>query len=160
MRNNVFETILGAVVLIIAGVFLFFGYQSADIGEVSGYKIIGDFTNIDGLKEGSDVRVSGVKVGTITSIYLNEDTYRATAEMSIDNDIQLPLDTVGIVTSEGLLGGKYLALEVGGDEEFMKDGDELYSTQPSISLEKMIGQVLFSLSNDNEEDTTSPAESE
>lgn len=154
MRNNIFETLLGAVVLVVAGVFLFFSYKSADMGAVNGYTVYGDFTNIDGLKAGSDVKISGVKVGTIATIDLDDSTYRARAALSINPDVKLPIDTVGIVTSEGLLGGKYLALEVGGDEDMLGNGDELFSTQASVSLEKMIGQVLFSLNSDKQNSNT------
>lgn len=147
MKQNVIETVLGAVVLLVALGFLVFAYGTADLQKVDGYTLYADFTSIDGVKSGNDIRISGVKVGSIDAITLNEDNYRAKIKMVIDEKIKLPLDTVAIISSEGLLGGKYLGLEPGGDEEFLADGDEIEYTQSTPSLEKLIGQVIYSVSD-------------
>lgn len=153
MKQNVIETVLGAIVLLVALFFLIFAYNTADLNKVDGYTIYANFSNIDGIKAGNDIRISGVKVGSIDSITLDEDTYRARIKMLIDDSVKLPYDTVAIISSEGLLGGKYLGLEPGGDEEFLDNGDEIEYTQSTPSLEKLIGQVIYSISDNKEEET-------
>lgn len=157
MKQNVIETVLGAVVLLVALGFLVFAYGTADVRKIDGYTIFADFSSIDGIKAGNDVRISGVKVGTINRITLNEDNYRARIQMSIDNSIKLPLDTVAVISSESLLGGKYLGLEPGGDEEFLVDGDSIEYTQSTPSLEKLIGQVIYSVGDKKDETPASSA---
>src|SRR5690606_326382 len=131
--------------------FLVFAYGTADVRKVDGYTVYADFSSIDGVKAGNDVRISGVKVGSINQITLNEDNYRARIEMAIADSVKLPLDTVAIVASESLLGGKYIAREAGGDEEFLSDGDSSEYTQSTPSLEKLLGQVIYSVGGDKKE---------
>ena len=84
MRGNVIETVMGAVVLVVAAVFLFFAYSTSQLRAVSGYELTADFERIDGIKEGSDVRVSGIKVGTVVSETLDPTTYDAIVKLSVD----------------------------------------------------------------------------
>lgn len=152
MKQNIIETILGAVVIVVAGVFLYFAYNTANLQKVDGYIVEAEFSTIEGLKVGGDIRISGVKIGSIVGLDLNPDNFLARASLSIDPSIKLPLDTVAIVTSEGLLGGKYLELQPGGDEELLENGDMIEYTQASPSLEKLIGQVLFSMDGQDKAD--------
>lgn len=147
MRRNMIETVLGAVVLVVAAFFLVFAYTSADLRRVEGYPLTADFSSIAGLTNGSDVRISGVKVGTVTGLTLNGETYQAVVHMSIDPGIKLPQDTAALVASESLLGGKFLALEPGGDEQTIPAGGRIQYTQSSPGLEQLLGQVIFSLQN-------------
>lgn len=153
MKQNAIETILGTVVLIVAILFIVFAYNTADLQKIEGYTVYADFSNIDGLEVGSDVRISGVKVGSILSLDLNSDNYTARAAIGVLSSIELPLDTVAIVSSEGLLGGKYLALEPGGDPDFLASGDIIEYTQSTPSLEKLIGQAIYSFQGQNSDDT-------
>lgn len=147
MRRNTIETVLGAVVLVVAAFFLVFAYSSADLRRVEGYAITADFSSIAGLSAGSDVRISGVKVGTVTEMTLNPQTFQAVVHMSIDPGIRLPQDTAALVASESLLGGKFLALEPGGEEATIPPGGRVQYTQSSPGLEQLLGQVIFSLQN-------------
>lgn len=148
MKNNVIETILGAVVLIVAGLFVSFAVSTANLNKVKGYNVTANFSNIDGITEGQDVRISGVNIGSIEKITLDEITYLAQVTLSIDPAIQLPLDTVAKVSSEGLLGGKYMSLEPGGEEDYLKEGDRIQYTQSGVNLEEMIGKFIFSGADD------------
>lgn len=147
MRRNMIETVLGAVVLVVAGFFLIFAYKSADLRKVEGYTVTAAFSSIAGLSAGSDVRISGVKVGTVTSLTLDRTTYQALVHMSIDPGIKLPKDTSALVASESLLGGKFLAVEPGGDDQMIAEGGRIEYTQSSPGLEQLLGQVIFSLQN-------------
>jgi len=145
MRGNVIETVMGAVVLVVAALFLVFAYKTSQLRPVaSGYEVMADFARIDGIHQGSDVRISGVKVGTVLSEELDPKTFLATIRMSVDPAIQLPDDTVAQVTSSGLLGDKYLSLAPGGSDKTIPHGGKIRYTQSSISLENLIGQMMFS----------------
>ena len=153
MANNMVETLVGAFVIVVAGAFLFFAYTTADVGDVAGYKVSADFDSVDGLTVGSDVRVSGIKVGTVTSQELDPNTYLARVSMSIDPKVQLPDDSSIKITSEGLLGGDYLAIEPGGSEDLIADGGKIQFTQGSIDLIGLVGQAIFSAGGSSEEET-------
>jgi phospholipid/cholesterol/gamma-HCH transport system substrate-binding protein len=160
MKNNVIETILGAVVLIVAGLFISFAVSTADLNKVKGYSVTANFSNIDGITEGQDVRISGVNIGSVEKIALDEVTYLANVTLSIDPSVELPTDTVAKVSSEGLLGGKYMSLEPGGAEEIIKEGERIEYTQSSVNLEEMIGKFIFSgAENAGEADKKKPAPS-
>ena len=158
MKNNVIETILGAVVLIVAGLFISFAVSTANLNKVDGYTVTANFSNIDGITEGQDVRISGVNIGSVEQITLDPITYLAQVSLSIDPSIELPTDTVAKVSSEGLLGGKYMSLEPGGEEALLKEGEQIQYTQSSVNLEEMIGKFIFSAAeNGTEEDKKKPS---
>ena len=144
MRGNVVEALLGAVVLVVAAGFLVFAYSSTDVGSVEGYEVSAKFDRVDGLVVGSDVRLGGIKIGTIVGQTLEPDTYLAIVRMSIDPDIRLPADSSAEIVSDGLLGGRYLSLVPGGAEEMLATGDEIRFTQSPVSLESLIGRMIFS----------------
>jgi phospholipid/cholesterol/gamma-HCH transport system substrate-binding protein len=144
MRRNVIETIMGAVVLLVAALFLFFAYSSANLHSVAGYQIVADFSRLGGLQSGGDVRVSGVKVGSVTSMELDPKTYLAHVSMSIDPSIQLPTDTVAAIKSESLLGGKYMALDPGGADDKIPPGGRVHFTVDPVDFESLIGKYMFS----------------
>lgn len=144
MRGNVVEALLGAVVLVVAAGFLVFAYSSTEVGSVEGYEVSAKFDRVDGLVVGSDVRLGGIKIGTIVDQTLEPDTYLAVVRMSIDPDIRLPTDSSAEIVSDGLLGGRYLSLVPGGAEEMLAMGDEIRFTQSPVSLESLIGRLIFS----------------
>lgn len=150
MKRNVIETVLGAVVLLVAGFFLAFAYNSADLRPVAGYKITARFNAVDGLTVGSDVRVGGVKIGSVVGQSIDLESYQAVVVMSLRPDISLPDDSVASVSSEGLLGGKYIRLDPGGSEKHLTDGGELTETKDIVSLEEMLGKVIFLVTDEME----------
>lgn len=151
MQKNLVETILGAVVLVVAGGFLMFFYKTTDIHPTSGYEVTAQFSKIDGLDTGSPVRISGVKVGQVLDFHLNPDNYRAIVRMNINNDVKIPKDTAAVIASSGLLDGKFMSLEPGGDDEMLEPGDEILMTQSTPGLEQLLGQVIFSLNKEKDE---------
>src|SRR3954471_21004973 len=144
MRGNVIEIVIGAVVLIVAALFLAFAYRTSQFRAASGgYEISADFARIDGIHQGSDVRISGIKVGTVIADELDPKTYLATIRMSIDGEVQLPDDTVAQVTSSGLLGDKYMSLAPGGWDKLFPPGGKHEYPKASTGLETLIGQMMF-----------------
>ena len=142
MHRNVIETIMGGVVLIIAVVFLTFAYSSSNAGKVTGYTVTAKFGNVSGINPGSDVRLSGIKVGSVVDTTLDTGDYTALVSLSIKDAIKLPTDTVARVWSDGLLSPNYLDLLPGADEKILKEGDRITVTQDPINLLDLITKVI------------------
>jgi phospholipid/cholesterol/gamma-HCH transport system substrate-binding protein len=148
-RHGVAETLTGALVLLVALAFL--AYAVAHSGRTSGtgYTVQARFDHIDGLAVGGDVRIAGVKIGAVTDERIDPKTYSAIVSMTVRDDIKLPKDTGASITSESLLGGKYISLSPGGDEEDLKPGQTITVTQSSVSLEELLGKFIFSATSLN-----------
>jgi phospholipid/cholesterol/gamma-HCH transport system substrate-binding protein len=152
MSNNIVETLIGAVVLAAAVGFFYFTYSRVEVGSIDGYELVAKFESVDGLGVGSDVRLSGIKIGTVTDQSLDRESYLAIVRFSIDPNIQLPTDSSAKIASEGLLGGNYLSLSPGGMDEYLLDGDEVEFTQGSVDLFDLIGKAIYSVNNDEPSD--------
>ena len=144
MNGNVVEVLIGAAVLVVAAVFVVFAVSTSDVGSVSGYELTAKFDRIDGLNIGADVRISGIKVGTVIDQGLDPETYLAVVRMSIRDSVRLPLDSSAGVVSDGLLGGKFLSLSPGADDAMLEPGEEIRFTQASINIEQLLGKFMFS----------------
>jgi phospholipid/cholesterol/gamma-HCH transport system substrate-binding protein len=144
MHRNIIETVMGGVVLLVAVFFVVFAFSSTDVGTVSGYTLTANFTNADGLRPGTEVRISGVKVGTVTAQTLNPETFVATVTMSIEDRVKLPTDSSARVLADGLLGDKFIMIDPGGAEEMLPPGGRIAYTQASINIVDLIGRFVFS----------------
>ncbi len=143
MSRGLVETLLGAVVLAVAIGFVVFAYTRSSVATVSGYEVTAKFNRVDGLTAGSDVRIGGIKIGTVVEQNLDPITFQAVLRMSIRDDIQLPTDTAAAVVSDGLLGGKFIDIQPGGEDALLADGDTILYTQSSLLLEDLIGRFAF-----------------
>jgi phospholipid/cholesterol/gamma-HCH transport system substrate-binding protein len=143
MRRNAVETVLGAVVLLVAGMFVYFAYNTAQVKTIDGYNIKASFFKIGGLTTGSDVRINGIKVGTVTNARLDPETFDAVLEMSIKPDIKLPTDTIAAIGSEGIVGGKYVRITPGSAKETISDNGSISETKDFRSLEDQVGEIIF-----------------
>ena len=145
MKRNIIETVLGAVVLLVAIGFLFFAFRATGLTTAAtGYEVIGEFDDASGLVPGAEVRMSGVKIGTVLSQSLDAETFFANVVMSIDDSIRLPTDTSARIVPDGLLGGNYVSLEAGADEETIASGGRLLYTQGAINVVDLLGRFIFS----------------
>lgn len=140
-QNNTVETIIGAIVVAVAVAFLFFAYRSTSAGGLGGYEITAKMARVDGIAIGTDVRLSGIKVGTVTDLTLNPN-YLVTVHLRIRNDIQIPDDSSLIVTSSGLLGSSYVSISPGGDDTMLKDGGQIRTAQGSVDLMGLVGRFI------------------
>ena len=149
MKENKFEVIIGAVVLAVALGFVVFLYQSTglSVSNSKHYELKADFRSADGIHVGTDVRLAGVKVGTVSDLGLNVETYRAEAELAIENAVDIPEDSALTVSSEGLLGGNFIEIIPGASYEYMQPGDEFLDTQGSVSLISLL--LKFVSGSDN-----------
>ena len=112
--------------------------------ETQTYSVYARFDNIGGLVDRSKVSIGGVVVGQVADISLDEDTYTAVVRMEIDRDVDtISTDSTAAILTEGLLGGKFVGISLGAEEEFLTEGDEIYDTQSAIVLEELIGQFLL-----------------
>lgn len=145
--RNVTELLAGAAVLLVAAGFL--GYAIAHTGRVtvSGYMLTAKFEKIDGLTAGADVRLAGVKVGSITRTSVDPKSYRAVVDISVESDLKLPRDSSAEISTDGLLGGKVIALVPGGDDVMLKNGGEITITQSAASLEDLLGKFIFGVND-------------
>jgi len=135
----VIETVMGAVVIVVAALFLAFAYKTSQLREVAGYQVIAEFSRIDGIHDGSDVRISGIKVGSVLGTTLDPKTFLATVSMSVRPTVKLPDDSVAEIVSSGLLGDKYMSLVPGGSDEDLAPGGRIKFTQSSVNIEHLIG---------------------
>ena len=143
MGRNLVETLMGAVVIVVAGLFIVFAYSKADIGTVEGYRLRAKFDRVDGVKPGTDVRISGIKVGTVVDQRLNPDTFLAEVVITVDPKVKVPKDSAIKILLTGLLGDTYLAISPGGADQNFREGDEFQYTQGSVDLISLVGQAVF-----------------
>ena len=144
MKNATVETLIGAAVIVIAAVFFLFAYQSSDKGNAAGgYRLVAEFDNAEGINVGTDVRMAGVKIGTVVGQALNFDNYQAKITVLIDPALKLSDDATAKVTAEGLLGSKFISLEQGGSETKLADGEAIQYTQGAVDIWSLISQAMF-----------------
>jgi phospholipid/cholesterol/gamma-HCH transport system substrate-binding protein len=144
VNRNIVETIVGALVLVVAGLFVFYAFAKSDRGGPDGYEVVARFGRIDGLKRGADVTMSGVKVGTVTGIELDRKTYQAVVHMGVSASVPIPGDTNAKIVAESLLGGMVVVLDPGGDKTMLKPGGEITQTQDAISFTELLAKFMFS----------------
>lgn len=143
MSRSLVETLLGAAVLVVAVLFIVFAYTRSSVATVDGYLVSAKFTRVDGLLRGADVRIGGIKVGSVIDQSLDGKTYRAVVVMSLSDAVALPVDSSAAVVSDGLLGGKYIDIEPGGEDEMLEENGEIAHTQSSFMIEQVVGKFIF-----------------
>ena len=150
MNKKPVETIMGIVVIFVAAFFLYFAYQVSDLQVVKGYDINARFLKVGGLNVGSDVRINGIKVGTVIAQNLDPEDYVADVKLSISSNIQLPKDSVVSVVSDGLVGNKFIKIEPGKSKEFLQNGDTVANTKDFKTPEDMVGEIIFMVTDNGD----------
>ena len=148
MNKRPVETIMGIVVLAVAAFFAYFAYNVSDLQVVKGYTVNAKFLKVGGLTVGSDVRLNGIKIGTVIGQSLDSEDYTANVKMSLASDIKLPVDSIVAIVGDGLVGDKFIKIEPGHSKEFLKDGDEMQNTKDFKTLEDMVGEIIFMVTDD------------
>lgn len=143
MAGQAAETLIGALVLAAAGGFLVYAANTADVGVGgSGYPLVAKFRKAEGVSVGSDVRIAGVKVGSVAQMALDPKTYFAEVTFVIDKDVKVPEDSLAKITSASLLGDPYIAVDPGASDLMLEPGDEIVFTQSSINVGDLIGKFI------------------
>ncbi len=143
MRRNLAETVMGAVVLVVAGAFLYFFVNTAQMKSVDGYRVNATFSKVGGVLVGSDVRVSGINVGAVSEVRLDPKTFLAILTFNLKTDIKLPKDSVATIASNGLIGGNYVRIKPGRSETYIASGEALEKSEDFKTLEDQVGEIIF-----------------
>lgn len=141
-KGRTLETLTGLFVLLVAVAFFFYAYQKSGWVRGNVITLVARFDRADGLTEGTDVKISGIRVGKVISTSVDPDNFMAVVRFYIPADMKLPKDTSAFVSSTGLFGSQYLALSPGGEDENLKDGDSIANTTGPISLESLISKFI------------------
>lgn len=145
MHRSTFETLVGALVLVIAAAFVWFALGATGVAvSRDGYELGARFDRIDGINVGSDVRVSGIKVGTVTAATLDPKTYLAELRIRLPSTLSLPDDSIAQITSDGLLGSRYVSLQPGASDGMLKPGGRIKFTTPPLDIMQLVGKYMFS----------------
>ncbi|MFD2261570.1 outer membrane lipid asymmetry maintenance protein MlaD [Lacibacterium aquatile] len=156
MQRHIVETLVGALVLAIAVGFGWYAYSTTGHGAGAGsYILKARFDRVDGLTNGTDVRVSGIKVGAVTDVVLDPKTFFASVEIAIQDNVKLPIDSRAEIQTEGLLGGRYLNIVPGNDDDILPDGSNIRYTQAAVDFMQLLGRFMFS-SNEPKDGAKSP----
>jgi phospholipid/cholesterol/gamma-HCH transport system substrate-binding protein len=143
MRKNIIETVMGALVLAVAAVFVVTAFKSTTAGKVDGNELRMELADASGVVRGTDVRMAGVKIGTVVDQTLDRETFFASVVMEIDDAIALPIDSKARVLPDGLLGGIYINLEAGSSEETIPAGGEITDSRGPVNVVDLIGKAIF-----------------
>ncbi|MGF1605784.1 MAG: outer membrane lipid asymmetry maintenance protein MlaD [Rhodothalassiaceae bacterium] len=144
MKGNIVEALIGAVVLLVAGLFVWLVTITTDVAGVDGYRLTARFDKVGALALGSDVRLSGIKVGSVVGQDLDPRSFQAVVTFTVDQRLELPEDTYAKIASEGLLGGTYIALEPGGSPENIPPGGQVEFTEGYVDLFSLVSRFAFS----------------
>lgn len=148
MRQNVIETAIGFAILIIATWFLFYAFKTNRMNSTEdGYMVTARFQNAEGIYNGSDIMLAGIKVGEVENMVLDRESFYAVMALRIYNSFQLPIDSEASIVSSGFLGSKFISVIPGIEEEDLKDGDSVYRTHSSVNLESLIGKFMYNFDN-------------
>ena len=134
MRNDTVETLIGAIVVVVAIFFLVFAYRSTGAAAVAGYELTARMSRVDGIVLGTDVKLSGIKVGEVAALTLDPKDYLVIVHIKIHDEVKVPDDSSLMVTSSGLLGSSYLSIAPGGSDKMLAAGGRIRNTQGSVDL--------------------------
>ncbi|MGD0190357.1 MAG: outer membrane lipid asymmetry maintenance protein MlaD [Rhizomicrobium sp.] len=143
MQHNTFETLIGIVVVASFAALFYFIYASTGQAGINGYQVTASFSSVDGVSPGTDVRLNGIKIGTVSSMTLDPRNYEAVVHLTIRGDVQLPDDSSIKITQAGLLGANYLAVNPGGSDRMLASGGVITNTQGSIDLMGLLGRFIY-----------------
>lgn len=142
MKGNILEAIIGAVVLVIASFFIFFAYTTSGNKISEGYVLNALFDDVGSLAVGADVKISGIKIGIVQSLILDKN-FQAHAKLLIKNGVKIPSDSAANISTDGIIGNKFIAIVTGFEENMLSDGDNIEMTKSAVNLESLIDKFVF-----------------
>jgi phospholipid/cholesterol/gamma-HCH transport system substrate-binding protein len=143
--RSVTELAAGAVVILVAVGFLSYAVANSGRAGLGGYTLHAAFDNVGGISNGSDVRVAGLKIGSVTNLAIDAKTYQAVATFTVQRDIKLSTDSSASIATGGLLGGNFISLSTGGSDQILSDGGTITITQSAVNLEDLLGKFIFNV---------------
>ena len=153
MKQNSFETIVGFIVIGVAIIFGTYAYQVSGSGHHSdGYIINATFQNSEGIVKGSDVMIAGITIGKVEDLILNPDSFLADTKLRVNKDLKIPKDSSASIVSSGLLGGKYIVISPGGDDENLANEEKIKYTNSAINFESLLNKFMVGKADSNSSD--------
>lgn len=144
-KRSFAEVATGAIVIVVAAAFLAYALINTGRSVTGGIHLSAQFANVGGVSAGSDVRLAGVKVGSVTGLRIDPRTFQAILEFTVRSDLKLPTDTSAVISTGGLLGGQFVTLSPGGSDQNVADGGTLTLTQSATNLEDLLGKFIFNV---------------
>ena len=142
VRENGFEAVVGLLVVAVAAWFILFAWNRTGGGIDDSFKVKALFPSANGVFVGTDVRVAGLKVGSVAAQRLDPRSYQAEVTLALNDKLRIPSDSTAAISAEGLLGGTYIALLPGGSETPLKNGDVILDTQGSVDMLGLVGSFI------------------
>ena len=149
MKNNLLETIVGSIVLLIAILFILFSFKIINVNnnKSQSYDVYAEFDNIEGINIGSDVKISGIKIGAVSDIKINKN-YKAYLTLNLSKDYSIPNDSIFKISTSGLIGNKFIDVKIGSSDEYITNKDTVDYTESVLNLEDLISKFLFNFKKD------------
>ena len=149
MKNNLLETIVGSIVLLIAILFILFSFKVININsnKSQSYDVYAEFDNIEGINIGSDVKISGIKIGAVSDIKINKN-YKAYLTLNLSKEYSIPNDSIFKISTSGLIGNKFIDVKIGSSDEYIANKDTVDYTESVLNLEDLISKFLFNFKKD------------
>ena len=144
-KRSFAEVATGAVVIMIAAAFLAYALISTGRSTTGGIHLSAEFANVGAISPGSDVRLAGVKVGSVTGLRIDPKTFQAIMDFTVRSDLKLPTDTSAVISTGGLLGGQFVTLSPGGSANDLQNGGTITVTQSATNLEDLLGKFIFNV---------------
>jgi|CXWL01.1.fsa_nt_gi phospholipid/cholesterol/gamma-HCH transport system substrate-binding protein len=142
LKRRTLEILVGALMLLIGYAFVHVSYSSSKVKTVQGYSLNLRFHKIGTIKDGAEVKVAGVTVGRVAGMNLDRDSYEVVMQITVPPDLKLPKDTKAAITTDGLLGNKYVKIEPGQSKEMLKPGDSIGKTKDAVSIEDLVTKIV------------------
>lgn len=145
MKQNRLETGVGIFMLIGFAAIIYLALQLGEVPFITDsktYSLQAEFDNVAGVKKGASVQVSGVVVGSVAAVKLNEDDV-ALLTLKLDKTLEIPTDSIASVRSQGIIGDKYIQINLGGDDEIFQPGGIIQETESSVDIESLISKFAF-----------------
>jgi phospholipid/cholesterol/gamma-HCH transport system substrate-binding protein len=142
IKRRTLEILVGALVLLIGYAFVHVSYSSSKVKTATGYSLSLRFHKIGTIKDGAEVKVAGVTVGRVARMSLDRDSYQVVMQITVQDDVKLPKDTKASITTDGLLGNKYVKIVPGQAKEMLKPGESIASTKDAVSIEDLVTKIV------------------
>ena len=144
LKADTLHPLVGAIVVIAVALYVAYGYAVEQTTTEDAYTVDARFRTVDGVVIGTPVSLAGIHIGSVTDMQIEPDTFAARLTMSIGNEFEIPIDSVAMIVSDGLVGGKYIKIAAGGELDMLIEGDEFEYVQDAVVMEKLLAKIISS----------------
>lgn len=144
LKAESMHPLVGGLVVILVALYMAYGYAVEQKSASDTYTIDARFRTVDGVEIGTPVSLAGIHIGSVVDMQIEPDTFAAKLTLSVQNDFEVPIDSVAMIVSDGLVGGKYIKIAPGGELDMLVDGDEFEYVQDAVVMEKLLAKIIAS----------------